>query len=160
MIKVTTELMKDISAKAKSSARKRTNYNFHKNLSDPIQRMLNAAEPGTYIQPHKHESPDKIEVFIILSGRAVMVEYDSAGNIADHIILDAKDGAKAVEIPPRHWHSFITLKPGTVLYEVKEGPYDEKADKHFASWAPSESLKEKALEFNKSVLVKLKIEER
>ncbi|MDD5427648.1 MAG: WbuC family cupin fold metalloprotein [Candidatus Omnitrophica bacterium] len=158
MIKLTEELIRTVSDKAKASPRKRTNYNFHKNYDDVVQRLLNAAEPGTYIQPHKHENPDKNEVFIILNGSVVVVEFDDNGNVIDHAVLDPAHGVRAVEIPPGKWHTFITLKPGSVLYEVKDGPYDEKADKHFAPWAPAEGAPD-AQEFNKKILEKLDLNE-
>ena len=93
--------MAAVSNDAKLSVRKRMNHNFHKEYTDPVQRMLNAVEPGTYIRPHKHENPDKIEVFIILKGRVVVVEFDEKGSAVDHVILDQDGGALAVEIPPR-----------------------------------------------------------
>jgi len=156
MIKLTDDLINDLSKKAKEAARGRTNYNFHKSYDDAIQRMLNAAEPGTYIRPHKHENPDKTEIFIILRGSVVMVEFDDSGRPIDHVILDPQKGAKAVEVAPRKWHSFITLKTGSVLYEVKDGPYTQMTDKNFAPWAPAEGTKE-ALEFNERILRKLDI---
>ncbi|MDD5137009.1 MAG: WbuC family cupin fold metalloprotein [Candidatus Omnitrophica bacterium] len=156
MIKITEDLIGKVSDEAKASPRRRTNYNFHQTDDAVLQRMLNAAEPGTYIQPHKHEDPDKTEIFIILKGSVAVVEFDDAGKVTDHVILDAALGAGGVEIPPRVWHSFITLKPGSVLYEVKEGPYDKHADKAFAAWAPAEGSKD-ALEFNRNVLARLNI---
>ena len=156
MIKLTEELIKSVSDKAKASPRKRTNYNFHRSYDDVLQRLLNAAEPGTYIQPHKHEDPDKNEVFIILKGSVVVVEFDWSGEVIDHAILKAGGGVKAVEISPHKWHSFITLEPGSVLYEVKEGPYDQNADKRFAPWAPAEGSADARI-FNDNILSKLKI---
>jgi len=156
MIKITDKFIEEVSQKAKSSPRKRINYNFHKSYGEAVQRLLNAAEPGTYIQPHKHEKPDKAEVFIILKGRVVIVEFDEKGKVVDHVILDPKGGAKAVEVPPRVWHSFIALRPSSVLYEVKEGPYNETVDKRFASWAPEEGTKE-SQKFNGRIIKGLKI---
>jgi len=156
MIKLTNELINEVSKKAKEAARRRINYNFHKSYDDTLQRMLNAAEPGTYIRPHKHENPDKTEIFIILRGSVAMVEFDDAGQPTDHVILDPQKGAKAVEVAPGKWHSFITLKTGSVLYEVKDGPYIQMTDKNFAPWAPPEGTKE-ASEFNERILRKLNI---
>jgi len=85
-----------------------------------------------------------------------MVEFDDKGNIADHVVLDSDKGEKGVELPAGSWHSFISLQEGSVLYEVKAGPYDEKKAKHFAEWSPEEGSKE-ALLFNKRVIEKLKI---
>ena len=158
MIKVTAALMARVSKKAKVSPRKRVNYNFHKSCDDPIQRLLNALEPGTYIHPHKHEAPDKREVFVILKGKVLAVEFNNSGKITDHMLMDLKNGAMVVEIPPKKWHSFIALERGSVLYEIKDGPYNVNDDKHFAKWAPPEGSAE-AREFNKRILKRLKLEE-
>jgi len=133
---ISDRLLDDLSQKAALSPRQRLNLNFHEEFSDPINRMLNAFEPGTYVQPHKHENPDKREVFIVLRGSLVMVIFDDAGNPADFILLDPRKGTYAIEIPPRVWHTVISLESGTVVYEIKDGPYFPISDKNFASWAP------------------------
>jgi cupin fold WbuC family metalloprotein len=135
---VSRKLLDELSMKAKNSPRKRMNFNFHDDLADPINRMLNAFEPGTYIQPHKHEAPDKREVFLLLCGSLVVVFFDPSGNPTDFVLLDRKKGEYAVEIPPGVWHSVIALEPGTVVYEIKDGPYFPIDDKNFARWAPKE----------------------
>lgn len=135
---VSKELLDELSKKAMNSPRKRLNQNFHDDLADPINRMLNAFEPGTYIQPHKHENPDKREVFIVLRGSLVVVFFDNSGTPIDFILLDPKKGNFAVEIPVGAWHSLFALESGTVVYEVKDGPYFPISDKNFASWAPKE----------------------
>ena len=118
MMKITDAIISEASEKAKSSGRKRCNYNFHKSYSDPIQRFLNAVEPNSYLRPHKHEDPDKTEIFLSLKGRVLILEFDDKGSITDHFILDLQDGKIGVEIPPRTWHSFIALQEGSVLYEI------------------------------------------
>jgi cupin fold WbuC family metalloprotein len=138
MIKIDEPLISRVSEQAEKRPRLRQNYNFHRQMDDTLQRLLNAIEPYSYIQPHKHEMPDKREVFFILRGRMAVIEYDAAGNILDHIILDARSGNYAVEIPERTWHSIISLEPGSVSYEFKDGPYDPIDDKNFATWAPRE----------------------
>lgn len=139
MLKIVSDhLLNELSQKAASLPRLRLNLNFHEDLADPMNRMLNAFEPGTYIQPHKHESPDKREVFIVLRGKLVMVIFDHLGNPTDFILLDPQKGTYAIEIPPRVWHTVISLEKGTVVYEIKDGPYLQANDKNFASWAPIE----------------------
>ncbi len=64
MIKINKQLLMDVLSRSRFSPRKRINYNFHKEYSDPINRLLNAAQIGTYVRPHKHLN--KIEIFIIL----------------------------------------------------------------------------------------------
>lgn len=138
MIRISKDLLDLLSAKAKVTARKRINYNFHSVMTDPINRMLHAMEPETYVQPHKHENPDKREVFIILKGKVAVIEYTMDGSVNDWILLDTATGNYGVEILPGTWHSLIVLENGTVVYELKDGPYDPTEDKHFADWAPKE----------------------
>jgi len=151
MKKITKELIGEVSASAKESGRKRMNHNFHEKYSDPINRMINAVEPDAYFPPHKHESPAKREIFLILKGKVAVVEFDDAGGVLDHITLDAMRGNFGVEISSGVWHSIIPLEEGSVLYEIKDGPYDPSKDKIFPKWAPSEG-DEGAKEFVDKVL--------
>jgi cupin fold WbuC family metalloprotein len=139
MIVIDEKLITNVSLQAKKSLRKRQNYNFHETLDAKLQRMLNAIEPSTYVRPHKHENPDKVESFVILKGRVLIVEFDDSGSIESTAVLSFTDGVYGVEIPPRTWHTIISLESGTVVYEIKEGPYSPLNDKDFASWAPEEN---------------------
>lgn len=136
MKKITTEVLDQLSSEAAKKDRLRLNKNYHPELSDPINRMLNAFEPGTYIQPHKHESPDKREVFVLLRGKLGVVQYLDDGSIGETTILDTD--CPVVEFSPNEWHSVVSLEKGTVVYEIKDGPYEPLSDKNFASWAPKE----------------------
>jgi cupin fold WbuC family metalloprotein len=165
MIIINRELTAGVSEEAKKSARLRKNLNFHIDLADPVNRMLNAFEPGTYVRPHKHESPDKCEMFLILTGKALAIQFDDAGAILEHIVLDNSQGMYGVEFPPRTWHSIISLVSGTVLYEVKPGPYTPINDKNFAPWAPAEGSSEAAtylasiLEFCLSIMTVIDLDQ-
>ena len=83
MIRIDKSLLDSTTALARTLPRLRRNYNFHKEYSDTLQRLLNAMEPLSYIRPHKHEAPDKREVFFVLRGTALVVEFDENGNIAE-----------------------------------------------------------------------------
>lgn len=140
--KINQELLDNVVCEAKLASRKRKNYNFHETFDDSINRMLNAIEPGSYVMPHKHENPDKREVFIVLQGRVAVLFYDAEGNVTDIEILDNGEGRYGIEIPPKVWHSIVALKSGTVVYEIKDGPYLPMNDKNFADWAPKEGVPE------------------
>ncbi len=148
MIVIDQKLVSSLTGEAKGSARLRKNFNFHSDYADPVNRMLNAFEPGTYVRPHKHESPDKCEVFIVLTGRALALQFDDSGNIITRVVLDHSQGVFGVEFPARTWHSIVSLTSGTVLYEVKPGPYAPLSDKNFAPWAPPEGSPEAAAYLN------------
>lgn len=153
MKKITADFIKTISDKAKHSERKRANHNFHSTGEDPINRMINAVEPDAYFPPHKHETLEKREIFIILEGKVAVVEFDEEGKVKDHMILDADSGNFGVEIPVNSWHTIIPLE-SSVLYEIKDGPYDPSSDKKFAEWAPRED-EEGGLEFAEKILKEL-----
>ena len=123
---------------ANASERKRINFNFHKEASDTLQRMLNVLNENTYVQPHKYENPDKREAFIILTGKVLVVEFDDTGKITEHVLLCRDTGNYGCEIPPRTWHTIICMENNSVLYELKDGPYIQETDKQFAAWAPAE----------------------
>jgi cupin fold WbuC family metalloprotein len=153
MIPINNILLQETIKQAKESSRKRKNFNFHKSLDANVQRMLNALEPGTYVQPHKHENPDKVEVFMVLKGEILVIEFDDEGHIVEQVILSAASGNFGVEIPPKIWHSIIPLESGTVVFEVKDGPYSPIDDKNFAPWAPKEG-DPGCMEFNNTLLKK------
>ncbi|MBR8536410.1 WbuC family cupin fold metalloprotein [Carboxylicivirga sediminis] len=140
MMIIDKKLLNTLSAKAVNSVRKRMNYNFHPTPDDPLQRMLNVLNPGSYVQPHKHESPDKREAFIILSGRLLVILFDKDGHIEEHCTLDHSKGIYGIEIPPGTYHTIVALEANTCVYEVKDGPYSPDDDKHFAPWAPAEGM--------------------
>jgi cupin fold WbuC family metalloprotein len=156
MIEISERLLNALTESATRSERKRMNHNFHQPETDIVQRMLNAVEPDSYVRPHKHETPDKHEVFIILKGSILAVSFHDNGSIINHSILSRSSGVYGVEIPPGTWHTIIALEPNSVLYELKEGPYDPQTDKKFPSWAPDEK-DENALAFNTNILKKLNL---
>lgn len=135
-------LLAQLSDKAANSVRKRANYNFHQSADDPLQRMLNLLQPYSYVQPHKHEHPDKREAFIILQGRLLVILFHNDGTIKQSIVLDRDKDIHGIEIPPKCYHTIIALENDTCVYEVKDGPYDVNNDKQFAPWAPAENESE------------------
>jgi cupin fold WbuC family metalloprotein len=153
MILINNEIVTKTINEAKNSPRKRKNHNFHKSLDANVQRMLNAIEPETYVQPHKHEVPDKMEVFIALKGKILVIEFDNIGNITDFMVISSEGDNYGIEIEPRTWHSIISLESGSVVYEIKDGPYSPIDDKNFAPWAPKEG-DPRCVEYNRELVKK------
>ena len=138
---ISQDLIKEIQSHAAQSKRRRKNFNFHEAMSDPINRMLNALEPDSYVRPHKHENPDKRELFILLTGKMLVVFFNEEGNITEYTTL-SKQGNLGIEIPPKTFHTIIALEKGTIVFEVKDGPYEPSNDKNFPEWAPEEGHKD------------------
>ncbi len=136
--------MGSLSAKAVASPRKRAHHNFHVSLEESIHRLCIAAEPGTYIKPHRHLDSDKWELFIALRGAVVVIIYDESGRIEKRIKLAAGAGTCALEISADVWHNFISLEPGTIVMETKPGPYIRPTGSDSAAWAPEEGTVEAA----------------
>lgn len=128
-----------LTSRAVGSERRRANLNLHRDLADPVQRFLNAVEPGSYVHPHRHADPERWELFVVLRGAAVILAFDGAGAVRSRIRLAAGGPEQGVEVPAGVWHTLAALEPGTVLLEVKPGPYQPVDDKDFAPWAPTES---------------------
>ena len=127
-----------LSETAKSIPRLRKNFNVHTDLNDPVQRLYNAIEPNTYVRPHRHQGRSRWEFFQIVSGSAVVLTFDEQGTVLEKIELSSRGLNCAIEIPGDTWHTVASLEAGTVLFEVKQGPYQAVTDKDFALWAPIE----------------------
>lgn len=128
--------IEDLIFQAKQLDRKRAILRLHEH-HEPVQRMVNALIPGTYITPHKHEDPDKVELFAILKGKIAVLQFSERGDVEVIIKLEAEGNVKIVDIPPRTYHSLIPLEPSAAL-EIIEGPYDAATHKVFAPWSPLE----------------------
>lgn len=130
------KLLNETTEKAKQSPRLRMNYNFHESLDDPINRLINAMEPDTYLRPHRHKNPDKNEVFLMLRGKAALFLFDDEGNISEIVVLDPKTGIYGGEISCDTWHTLVVLESGSVIYEIKQGPFVPLSPENMAPWSP------------------------
>lgn len=140
MKRVTAAELATIRAAASQSPRRRQNSNLHPALDDPVQRLLNAFEPGSYVRPHRHTEPGKWELFIRLAGSAAVLTFDGQGTVQERIELGP--ALPIAEIPPGTWHTLAALESGTVLFEVKPGPYTPLRPEGFAPWAPADGTAE------------------
>ena len=135
---IDSRLLDAVSAQAAVSARRRKNFNFHLQDAAPANRLLNAIEPDSYVQPHRHLDPAKDETLVVLRGAVGLVIFDDKGGIVQQAVLRAGSGALGVDIPHATWHTFVALEPGSVIFEAKAGPYLPLANAEKAYWAPAE----------------------
>lgn len=137
---ITPEDLDALSELARVAERRRKNLNLHPSLDDPVQRLLNALEPGTYVRPHRHADSGRWELFVRLRGRAVVLAFNGDGVVVERQELSST--APVIEIPAGTWHTVAALESGTVLLEVKQGPYMPGTPGDFAPWAPPEGSAE------------------
>ncbi len=140
-------LVKDVTRAAENSARRRSSYAMHVSNDEKIQRLVSVLETDSYVRPHKHENPDKVEVFIVLQGKLLVVLFAEDGRISEHVVLEFGKSPWGVEVPPGAWHMTVALEPATALYEVVEGPWQDHSHKKYPTWAPAEEEKEAAQAF-------------
>lgn len=61
-MKITQQLMDELTAEAKASPRLRMNRDLRNSPEDKSQRMLNAMEPGTPLAIHRHRKSSETVV--------------------------------------------------------------------------------------------------
>ena len=117
-------ILDGLTAQAKASPRLRMNMDLRNSPEDQSQRMLNAIEPGTVLPIHRHRTSS--ETVVCLRGHFEEYFYDAEGRLTDTI--DMVPGGTVINIPIGQWHNLKSLESGTVLLEVKDGPYEPIRD--------------------------------
>ena len=112
---IDTRLLDNVSAKAKASERLRANFDLRNSADDQSQRMLNALEPGTKVEIHRH--PTKDESFVLLRGRVRVNTYNDDGTVIESVVLCPEEGLFGVDIPKNVWHNVECLESGSVFFE-------------------------------------------
>jgi cupin fold WbuC family metalloprotein len=143
----------NLSLSAFHSPRGRKNFNLHLDYAEPCQRLFNAIGIESYIPPHRHHQDPKEETLIAVKGLFALIIFDDAGKI-DRI---SKFGTEkfltqgvaniGVELSPDAWHTVLALVEGSILLEVKSGPFIASAAKEMAPWAPAEDSSDAAYYF-------------
>ena len=126
-MKITQAILDELTAKAKENPRLRMNLDLRNSAEDQSQRMLNAIEPGSPLPIHRHQKSS--ETVVCLRGRLVEEFYDELERTCtESIELSPNGPTVAVNIPAGQWHTARALESGTVIMEVKDGPYEPIQD--------------------------------
>lgn len=133
---IAAEQMAAMTAAAATAPRGRTHATLHDDLADPVQRVVIALQPGTYVRPHRH-ADGVWELFCLLDGALAVLALAEDGTVERRVEL-RPGGDRIVQLPPGTWHTIVALEPDTVALETKPGPYRPTTDKDFAAWAPAE----------------------
>lgn len=122
-MKITQAILDSLTEKAKGSPRFRMNMDLRNSEEDQSQRMLNAIEPESEVPIHRHKGSS--ETVVCLRGRLVEEYYDELERICTEAIELSPNGpVVALNIPAGQWHTVRALESGTVIMEVKDGPYE------------------------------------
>lgn len=121
--KITQGLLDNLTAQAKVSPRLRMNYDLRNSDADQSQRMLNAIEPGSPLPIHRHRETS--ETVVCLRGRLIWEYYDNLERICTETIELSPNGpVVALNVPAGQWHTVRALESGSVILEMKAGPYE------------------------------------
>ena len=134
MKQITLSDLQQQSEAAASAPRLRAHRNFHPELSDPIQRLAIAMEPGTYIRPHRHRHT--FELLLPLKGRFVVLNFDDHGVVTNRVVLG--ETCTALEMEAGTWQTVLSLDAGGMVFEVKQGAYQPLAEMDTMAGAPAE----------------------
>ena len=121
VMKITQAILDDLTEQAKASPRLRMNMDLRNSADDQSQRMLNAIEPGSPLPIHRHRKTS--ETVVCLRGHLREIFYNDKGDVTDVIDLAPNSDCVALNIPMGQWHTVEVLESGTVIMEVKDGPY-------------------------------------
>ncbi len=121
----------ELSGKAEASERKRAHLLFHGGHDDQVQRLAIMLECGTYVRPHQHSA--QWEMLALLRGGCDVLQFSPRGELLHRLEMSA--ACPIVQIPIGTWHGCYVRENGTMLLEVKPGPYRPN---EFADWAPPE----------------------
>ena len=138
--RVDQSLFDAVSRVARQHPRLRKNHNLHQE-SDLVQRFLNVLQPGTYVRPHRHvrnQPGTGFECFLVLQGVIGLLVMDHDGTILHQERLEATGPLRGIELAENQFHTLVALEPNTVMFELKQGPYQPTEDKDFLKGFPSE----------------------
>ena len=126
-MKITQAILDSLTEQAKASPRLRMNMDLRNSDADQSQRMLNAIEPGSPLPIHRHQKTS--ETVVCLRGRLVWEFYDELERTCtERIELRPGGPVVALNVPIGQWHTVQALESGSVILEVKDGPYEPISD--------------------------------
>jgi cupin fold WbuC family metalloprotein len=140
-----SEFLDLLSQQAEQASRQRQHKNIHQHYNESCQRLFNAIGIDSYIRPHRHSIDPKDECLIAVRGRMAVVVFDDIGQVSQIIRFGAQvnEAQQAigvgVNLSAGVWHTVIAEVTGSILFEVKSGPFNPEQAKEYAPWAPAEN---------------------
>lgn len=122
-MKITQTILDKLTEEAKASPRLRMNFDLRNSDADQSQRMLNAIEPGSPMPIHRHQKTS--ETVVCLRGKLIWEFYDEIERTCtERIELSPNGQVVALNVPAGQWHTVRALESGSVILEMKDGPYE------------------------------------
>lgn len=136
-IELASPLFDELLAQAALSPRRRMFRNIHQSHDEPVQRLVIAMLPDSYVPVHRHSRQHQWEMFIVLAGAVDMLAFDEQGIVIFRQRLSAGQPYTGLELPPGVWHTLVCNEP-CVFIEIKQGPFDPHQPRETAPFCPVE----------------------
>ena len=122
---------------AQQQPRLRLNHNLHQS-SDLVQRFLNVLHPGTYVRPPARARRPGHGIRMPCCRERWLLLFNAQGELLERERLDAEGPLRGIELAENQFHSLVALQANTVMFELKQGPYQPSADKNCLDMYPAE----------------------
>lgn len=134
---VSARQLRQLTNEATAAFRKRSHLLLHGGPEDLVQRLVIAAQPGTYVRPHQHTR--QWEMLVLLRGSVDVLIFNKSGEVLSRSRLD--QAVPIVQIPVAAWHTCVVQEANTLIVEIKPGPFRPN---EFCHWAPEEGGRDAA----------------
>lgn len=129
MKEIGPEICRTLLALAQAKPRLRSHQLWHSDHQDRVQRLVVAAQPGTYFRPHVHLG--QWELLQPLFGEGDLLTLDEQGVVMTRQTLTV---GQVLELPAGLIHTLSVQQP-FCFFEVKPGPFVEA---QIPAWSPQE----------------------
>ncbi|STT10192.1 Tryptophan synthase subunit beta like protein [Klebsiella pneumoniae] len=134
MKQITLSDMQQQSEAAASAPRLRAHRNFSSRTKRPDTASGHRHGTRHLYPPHRHRHT--FELLLPLKGRFVVLNFDDHGVVTRRVVLG--ETCTALEMEAGTWHTVLSLDPGGMVFEVKQGAYQPLAEVDTMAWAPAE----------------------
>jgi cupin fold WbuC family metalloprotein len=138
--KLTPKEIRLLTEKAHEAPRLRFAEILHQ-PGDELNKVVNSICHSSYMRPHLHPGPEKVEEITVLQGTLCLVFFGDRGEIVQSTTL-SETGDCFIRIPAFTWHTYVIGSQICITYETMMGRYDPKTWKEMAPWAPEENTEE------------------
>ena len=129
-----------VTDKAIQSSRRRHAEILHR-PGDELNRVINCICCPSYMRPHLHPGPEKIEEITVLQGTLSLLFFGDLGQVVGSKTLSV-EGERFIRVPAFAWHTYVIGSKICITYETMKGRYDPLTWKQMAPWAPEENTEE------------------
>lgn len=151
IIRIDDDIIRKMKDKASQNDSGKFRYCFHESENANMQEMLFVIADTGYARPHMHEKA--AESHVIIDGEGYCVLFDSSGKIRQKFKVSRKEHF-IYRIQKGIWHMVIPISKQMVIYEVREGRFDNCTN-IFPDWAPKEDEKEKVELYKKNLIKRI-----